>query len=180
MYNGIGLQTARGSGTNGYVQTNKFFIKPRTTGGGPGGPHRPPLPDAAGDGGGLGGMRKPNREILEHDRKRQVELKLIVLRDALEEQGYTEGEIEERVEEARRAAEAEAAAAAAAAEEAGGGGRPALQSRGYTDTQSHHVAARKEKQLETLRAAFGLDIEDAKKKGEVESDVESGELVPGK
>uniref|UniRef100_A0A453MC10 Uncharacterized protein n=1 Tax=Aegilops tauschii subsp. strangulata TaxID=200361 RepID=A0A453MC10_AEGTS len=26
MYNGIGLQTARGSGTNGHVQTNKFFI----------------------------------------------------------------------------------------------------------------------------------------------------------
>lgn len=130
MYNGIGLQTARGSGTNGYVQTNKFFIKPRTTGG-PGGPHRPPLSDAAGGdgGGGLGGMRKPNREILEHDRKRQVELKLLVLRDALEEQGYTEGEIEERVVEARRAAEAEAAAEAAAEE--AGGGPPALPGRGY-------------------------------------------------
>ena len=111
MYNGIGLQTARGSGTNGYVQTNKFFIKPRTTSGGgpPGGPHRPPLHDAADGGGGLGGMRKPNKEILEHDRKRQVELKLLVLRDALEEHGYTEDEIEERVAEARKAAEAEAA-----------------------------------------------------------------------
>ncbi|AQK59580.1 Cwf21 [Zea mays] len=135
MYNGIGLQTARGSGTNGYVQTNKFFIKPRSTsGGGPGGPHRPPLPDATGaDGGGLGGMRKPNKEILEHDRKRQVELNLLVLRDALEEQGYTEDEIEERVEEARKAAEAEAAAVAAA-EEAGsvsGAGRPPLPGRGY-------------------------------------------------
>ncbi|KAM0973792.1 hypothetical protein ACFX2C_017071 [Malus domestica] len=30
MYNGIGLQTPRGSGTNGYIQTNKFFIKSRT------------------------------------------------------------------------------------------------------------------------------------------------------
>ena len=26
MYNGIGLQTARGSGTNGYVQRNTAFI----------------------------------------------------------------------------------------------------------------------------------------------------------
>mgnify|MGYP006867842780 CR=1 FL=1 len=26
MYNGIGLQTARGSGTNGYVQRNLSFV----------------------------------------------------------------------------------------------------------------------------------------------------------
>ena len=132
MYNGIGLQTARGSGTNGYAQSNKFFVKPRSTsGGGPGGPHRPLRSDAAGADG--GGMRKPNKEILEHDRKRQVELKLLVLRDALEEHGYTEDEIEERVAEARKAAEAEAAAAVAA-EEAGSGrgaGRPPLPGRGY-------------------------------------------------
>ena len=132
MYNGIGLQTARGSGTNGYAQSNKFFVKPRSTsGGGPGGPHRPLRSDAAGADG--GGTRKPNKEILEHDRKRQVELKLLVLRDALEEHGYTEDEIEERVAEARKAAEAEAAAAVAA-EEAGSGrgaGRPPLPVRGY-------------------------------------------------
>jgi serine/arginine repetitive matrix protein 2 len=30
MYNGTGLQTPRGSGTNGYIQNNKFFIKSRT------------------------------------------------------------------------------------------------------------------------------------------------------
>ena len=27
MYNGVGLTTARGSGTNGYVQTNMAFIR---------------------------------------------------------------------------------------------------------------------------------------------------------
>ena len=89
-----------------------------------------PLPVAGADG---GGMRKPNKEILEHDRKRQVELKLLVLRDALEEHGYTEDEIEERVAEARKAAEAEAAAAVAA-EEVGigpGAGRSPLPCRGY-------------------------------------------------
>jgi serine/arginine repetitive matrix protein 2 len=124
MYNGIGLQTARGSGTNGYVQTNKFFIRPRT-----GGPPKAPFPsydDGGAGAGGLGGMRKPNKEILEHDRKRQVELRLVLLRDTLEDQGYTEGEIEDRVEEARREAEIEAAAAAVV-EEAGGkapAGRP--------------------------------------------------------
>lgn len=130
MYNGIGLQTARGSGTNGYVQTNKFLVRYRNTSG----PPKPPLPGHDDDGGaGLGGMRKPNKEILEHDRKRQVELKLLVLRDALEEQGYTEGEIEERVEEARRAAEEEAAAVAAAEEAGTGAGPTALTGRGGYD-----------------------------------------------
>ncbi len=28
MYNGIGLTTVRGSGTNGYVQSNKAYVKP--------------------------------------------------------------------------------------------------------------------------------------------------------
>lgn len=46
----------------------------------------------------------------------------------------------------------------------------------FTDTQSHHVAARKEKQLETLRAALGLNADDANK-GNAESD---GELIPVK
>ncbi|XP_008679810.1 pre-mRNA-splicing factor CWC21 [Zea mays] len=132
MYNGIGLQTARGSGTNGYAQSNTFFVKPRSTaGGGPGGRHRPLPLDAAGADG--GGVRKPNKEILEHDRKRQVEVKLLVLTVALEEHGYTEDEIEERVAEARKAAEAEAAAAVAA-EEVGigpGAGRSPLPGRGY-------------------------------------------------
>jgi len=99
MYNGVGLQTPRGSGTTGHVQASKFLAKPRPS------PSSPsPSPSEA------GGMRKPNKDILEHDRKRQVELRLLVLRDALEEQGYTEAEIEARVDEARKAAEAEAAA----------------------------------------------------------------------
>uniref|UniRef100_M8C1G7 CWF21 domain-containing protein n=1 Tax=Aegilops tauschii TaxID=37682 RepID=M8C1G7_AEGTA len=101
MYNGIGLQTARGSGTNGHVQTNKFFIQPRTGG---------PPPKAHSHDDGAAGMRKLNKEILEHDRRRQVELRLVELRDTLEELGYTEGEIEERVEEARKEAELQTAA----------------------------------------------------------------------
>ncbi|KAG8043396.1 hypothetical protein GUJ93_ZPchr0458g22451 [Zizania palustris] len=81
MYSGIGLKTARGSGTNGHVQTNKFFVKPRpsTAGGTP----KPPVPGFDGGATELGGMRNPNKEILEHDRKRRVELRLLVLRDAL-------------------------------------------------------------------------------------------------
>jgi len=113
MYNGVGLQTPRGSGTTGHVQASKFLAKPRPS------PSSSPSPSEA------GGMRKPNKDIIEHDRKRQVELRLLVLIDALEEQGYTEAEIEARVDEARKAAEAEAAA------EEVDEGRPPLQRKGY-------------------------------------------------
>ncbi|MFS7908197.1 hypothetical protein Hanom_Chr01g00080381 [Helianthus anomalus] len=72
MYNGTGLQTARGSGSNGYVQSNKFIVKPKTnrtlTGGN----------DVAGR------FRKPNVEHEhEHERKRQMEIKLVVLEEKL-------------------------------------------------------------------------------------------------
>ncbi|EMS49250.1 hypothetical protein TRIUR3_10861 [Triticum urartu] len=50
-----------------------------------------------------------------------------------------------------------------------------------SDKKSHHVAARKEKKLEAMRAALGLDDEVGQKKSsQVDSDPESGELVPGK
>jgi len=51
-----------------------------------------------------------------------VELRLLVLRDALEEQGFSEAEINVRVEEERKAAETEAAACE---------GRPRAQGEGY-------------------------------------------------
>lgn len=93
MYNGIGLQTARGSGTNGYVQANKFLVKRRTT--------KIEAKEFQEGAGTSGITRKANRDILEHERKRQVELKLLVLREALEEQGYTEEEIDEQIAAAR-------------------------------------------------------------------------------
>nr|CAB3477560.1 unnamed protein product [Digitaria exilis] len=157
MYNGIGLQTPRGSGTSGHVQASKFLAKPRppSTSAADGGGTPNPLPT----GSGLDGMRKPNKDILEHDRKRRVELRLVVLRDAFEEQGYTEAEIEERVEAARKAAEMEAEAEA---EE----DPPRAKDKRFTDTDGHHAAPRKENQLQIMRAALGLDAEDAQKKGD--------------
>ncbi|KAM0053134.1 putative mRNA splicing factor Cwf21 domain-containing protein [Helianthus debilis subsp. tardiflorus] len=94
MYNGTGLQTARGSGSNGYVQSNKFYVKAKTdrtlTGGN----------DVA------GGFRKPNEEIVEHERKRQMEIKLVVLEEKLVDEGYTDVETGEKLNEARRSLEA--------------------------------------------------------------------------
>ncbi|XP_050213803.1 uncharacterized protein LOC126665136 [Mercurialis annua] len=148
MYNGIGLQTPRGSGTNGYIQTNKFFVKPKT------GKVAHDIRGFEGDQGTAGISKKPNKEILEHDRKRQIELKLVVLEDKLIEQGYTDAEIQEKVDEARKTLEA----FAAASEESDGPTALGVSETKLSDTQSHQIAARKEKQMETLRAAFGISV----------------------
>ncbi|CAL8266680.1 unnamed protein product [Merluccius merluccius] len=42
-------------------------------------------------------VKKPHREILDHDRKRRVELKCMELQEMMEEQGYTEDEIQQKV-----------------------------------------------------------------------------------
>ncbi|KAG2329510.1 hypothetical protein Bca52824_000690 [Brassica carinata] len=155
MYNGIGLQTARGSGTNGYVQTNKFFVRPRNGGkpvsGGKG---------FADDQGTAGLSKKPNKAILEHDRKRQIHLKLAVLEDELSDQGFSDAEIAEKLEEARLKFEA-----AAASEESDAAGDSKI-----SDTQTHQVAARKEKQMEAFRAALGLRDQEQAEEGIIEEE----------
>ena len=80
MYNGIGLTTVRGSGTSGYVQTNKFNLRH----------HRPtgqPLPKPGEAGFDGPKQTKANEDILEHNRKRDIERKLLELEDDLIEQG---------------------------------------------------------------------------------------------
>ncbi|XP_047235378.1 serine/arginine repetitive matrix protein 3 isoform X2 [Girardinichthys multiradiatus] len=42
-------------------------------------------------------VKKPHREILNHERKRRVELKCMELQEMMEEQGYTEEEIRQKV-----------------------------------------------------------------------------------
>ncbi|KAL0917708.1 hypothetical protein M5K25_012790 [Dendrobium thyrsiflorum] len=144
MYIGIGLQTPRGSGTNGYIQSNKFFVKPKSA-----------RVDTSAVGGsaqpeGVGGIRKPNEDILEHDRKRQIQLRLLVLQDALADQGYTDAEIAEKIREAKKALDVELAASASSAS-----GRPPLSKR-FSVTHTHQIAAWKEQQMETMRAAFKI------------------------
>jgi len=88
MYNGVGLQTARGSGTNGYVQTNMAFIR------------KSRLETKVKTDEDIRKMeamlnRKPNQEILAHQARRKVEVKVLELREAMEEDGnYDEEEIE--------------------------------------------------------------------------------------
>lgn len=84
MYNGIGLTTPRGSGTNGYVQRNLSSLRvkrPRDDRGGERDEKdRERLESQL--------NRQPNAEILEHQRKRQLEVKCAELQDMMEEQGW--------------------------------------------------------------------------------------------
>ncbi|XP_057849867.2 uncharacterized protein LOC131060588 [Cryptomeria japonica] len=139
MYNGIGLQTPRGSGTNGYIQNNKFFVKPKAV--------RVETKEIE-EGQGAGGVsRKANPQILEHDRKRQIELKLAQLEDTLADQGFSDLEILQQLEESRKILEAQDTSPP--------------DSQKVSETQTHQIAAKKERQLEVFRAALGLgDIEE--------------------
>ena len=73
---GIGLLSVRGSGTSGYVQGNKFNLR---------GP--PPRRDDRGDGANPPTHKKPNQDILEHNRKRELEVQVEKMRAQLEDDG---------------------------------------------------------------------------------------------
>lgn len=76
MYNGIGLLTARGSGTSGHVQTNKFNLRGRP----------PPRQDFNEDRE-MPVNKQPNTAILEHNKKREIELKVAQMVAELEDAG---------------------------------------------------------------------------------------------
>ena len=77
MSSNVGLSTPRGSGTSGYVQRNLSHIKPRD--------NYAPYPK---DFENLKHkQRKPDKEILDHDHLREIEVKVFDLRDKLEDQG---------------------------------------------------------------------------------------------
>lgn len=78
MSDNVGLATPRGSGTSGYVQRNLAHMRPRDMGA----PYAPRDSDSL-----RHRPRQPDQGLLEHDRKREVEVKVFELRDKLEEEG---------------------------------------------------------------------------------------------
>jgi cwf21 domain-containing protein len=94
MSSNVGLPTPRGSGTSGYVQRNLSFLKPRNIG------YGAPYPPVSGPNAGVSSFkqRKPDQKILDHDRKRAIELKVLEEQERLEEEN---DRIKEE-EEARR------------------------------------------------------------------------------
>eukprot|EP01080_Neovahlkampfia_damariscottae_P003912 gene3912-7124_t len=93
MYNGIGLNTPRGTGTNGYVQSNAAHVKEWKV-------KRPdgyreildiPAPK----------IKEANKDILSHEKKRKIEVEVYKYRLELEEKNISEEEIEVQVEKKR-------------------------------------------------------------------------------
>jgi hypothetical protein len=78
MSDNVGLPTPRGSGTSGYVQRNLAHQKPRDMAA----PYLPRDADSL-----RHRQRQPDKGLLEHDRKREVEVRVFELRDKLEEEG---------------------------------------------------------------------------------------------
>ncbi|KAF5138666.1 Pre-mRNA-splicing factor CWC21 [Metarhizium brunneum] len=140
MSENVGLSTPRGSGTSGYVQRNLAHLKPRD--------HGAPYPQD------LDSLRhkqrQPDKGILEHDRKRQVEVKVFDLRDKLEEEEIDEEEIDKRCDELREKLLAEM--------ESGrrGGSGPR---RTFKEHQVHEMADAKIKESERLRKALKISPE---------------------
>lgn len=141
MYNGIGLATARGSGTNGHVQRNLSFVRQ--------GKkdnvkykNESDLTRAE-----VINNRQPNEDILEHERKRKIEVKVLEFEEILEEQDdLTPDEIALKVQTFREKLLGENEAEQLPKDEFGR----------YAVRETHQVAAAKHEKNAMLRSAFGI------------------------
>ncbi len=88
MSSNVGLSTPRGSGTSGFVQRNLAHMKPRDYGA----PY-PQDPDRM-----RHKQRQPDQEILDHEAKREIEVKVFDLRDKLEDEGLVVSTLPSRLE----------------------------------------------------------------------------------
>jgi len=144
----VGLSTPRGSGTSGYVQRNLSVLKPRDAGYGAPYPPKDHLPPR---------QRKPDKEILEHDRKREIEVKVLEFRDKLEDEGkMDEDEMDKECDVLRKKLLGELERKSGA----GGDGK------GLKMHQVHELAEAKIRESERLRRALGLKGDEADEGGE--------------
>lgn len=84
MSSNVGLTTPRGSGTSGYVQRNLSYLRPRDSNNTSSSYH----PESSQDSRYSHQQRQPDQQILNHDRLREVEVKVFELRDRLEDEGW--------------------------------------------------------------------------------------------
>ncbi|KAJ8518352.1 hypothetical protein ONZ45_g4564 [Pleurotus djamor] len=132
MYNGIGLTTPRGSGTNGYVVRNLSTLRSHQSA-----QDRASAWDAAPP-----KHREPDQGILEHERKRKVEVKCLELQVELEDQGVDEDEIDEKVNALRTKLLANLSSLAPSAKD-------------LKSSDTHGLAAAKKTELSKMARALG-------------------------
>jgi hypothetical protein len=152
MADNVGLTTPRGSGTSGYVQKNRSLLRPRDkiapySKDWEHAKHRP---------------RQPDAEILEHEAKREVEVKVLELRDKLEDEGCVcdlrlsmikltlysvdEDEIDDQCEALRRKLD----------QERKEGKDQGPNTKRFKSHQVHDLAKAKLEESERLRKALGI------------------------
>ncbi|KAF2855325.1 cwf21-domain-containing protein [Plenodomus tracheiphilus IPT5] len=139
MTDNVGLTTPRGSGTSGYVQKNRSLIRPRDK--------IAPYPkdwDSA-----KHRPRQPDAEILEHEAKREVEVKVLELRDKLEDEGVDEDEIDDQCEALRRKLD----------QERKDGKDLGPNAKRLKSHQVHDLAKAKAEESERLRKALGISAD---------------------
>lgn len=156
MSSNVGLSTPRGSGTSGYVQRNLSALKPRSTG------YGQPYPSSSSSSSSsfAPASRKPNQDILRHDRLRAIEVQVAELRERLEEAGKVDEEaIEVECERLRGELVREMDGLGGGGDDGGRRGnerdreKDGRKMKGY---QVHEMAEAKERESERLRRALGL------------------------
>jgi hypothetical protein len=139
MADNVGLTTPRGSGTSGYVQKNRSLLRPRDKiqpypKDWESAKHRP---------------RQPDAEILEHEAKREIEVKVLELRDKLEDEGIDEDEIDDQCEGLRRKLD----------QERKDGKDLGPNAKRLKSHQVHDLAKAKAEESERLRKALGISAD---------------------
>ncbi|XP_055538213.1 SRRM2 protein homolog rsr-2 isoform X5 [Wyeomyia smithii] len=140
MYNGIGLTTPRGSGTNGHVQRNVAFVRP--------GKKESVNYRTEDDLAKLDAQsnRQPNQGILDHERKRKIEVKCAELEEVLESQGLSQEEVRAKVELYRSKLMNQGTSTELPKDDYGR----------LLVRETHHIAQAQQEKNAKLREAFGI------------------------
>mmetsp|Transcript_17553 Transcript_17553/g.16898 ORF Transcript_17553/g.16898 Transcript_17553/m.16898 type:complete len:216 (-) Transcript_17553:265-912(-) len=137
MYNGIGLTTPRGSGTSGHITKNLSHVKPEFF------RNKVDINTGKSRNGDLQGMisGKANKEILDHNKKREIESKLFEMQEMMVEQGYSDEEIKTKIDKEKRKLEDR--------------GFESTKKKG-SSTDTHMRDSRKKEEDLRIRNAFGI------------------------
>lgn len=138
MYNGIGLASVRGSGTSGYVQKNMAHVSRQRTA------QRKDFGRMDQQPKQVHQLKKANTEIMDHNRKRAIEVKCMALQEQLEAMGRPDDEVEEKVGALRSGLLAKLPPPGEASSAGGRAG------------ETHADAQRKEAEAGALKQALGI------------------------